>query len=136
MRKFIVPAVCCILASTTFAHTPCRAPARPPALAGDIAIDYNLLGGGVWHHIYTIESFDPSTGAFSGTGHIIPDPSFTEIITGTVRGNQVTFHILYTGANPNYTVDAMGTIDDNGHLSGLAVSPGQGFTWTGIPTPR
>lgn len=138
MRKFLLSAVCLTLTSMLCAGAsdPYAALARPPVLVGDIAIDYTLLGGGVWSHLYTIQTFDAATGAFSGFGHYIPDASYTEIITGSVTGNTVSFHVLYTGTNANYTVDAMGTIDPNGQLTGIAISPGQSFTWIGVPAPR
>lgn len=138
MRKLIGATALLALMMVAFAGAaePGNAAPRPTALAGNIAIDYHLLGGDTWSHLYTIDRFDPATGAFSGTGHYIPDPSYTEIITGTLQGNVVTFHILYTGTNANYTVDAMGTVDACGQLAGIAASPGQGFTWTGTRAPQ
>jgi hypothetical protein len=96
---------------------------------GDYTIDYTLTNDGTYSHVYTIDTVNRFTGDFSGTGHYVPDPSYTEVITGKVTGSNIVFHVLYTGSNAGYTVDATGTIADDGTLSGTATGPGQTFTW-------
>jgi hypothetical protein len=98
-------------------------------IKGEYTIDYTLTGGGVYSHVYNIDTVNKFTGDFSGTGHYVPDASYTEIITGKVTGSNLVFHVLYTGSNAGYTVDAVGTIADDGSLSGTATGPGQSFTW-------
>ncbi len=133
MRKLLLTLLFCAILSLSAAGQAGEASvARPAALPGTVAIDYTLIeDGSIWSHAYKIDKFDPGSGKFSGAGHFIPDPSYTETITGAVVGNFVTFHILYTGTNANYQVDAMGMLDDTGHLRGVAVSVGQSFTWGG-----
>ena len=81
-------------------------------------------------HLINITWQDWLTGAFSGTGYYTEDPTYTWTVTGQVTGDTVAMHILYTGTNAGYYVDAVGTIDSSGHLSGTATdSIGQPFTW-------
>jgi hypothetical protein len=130
IRVIIVLALACF-AMANVSHAGGNEP-RAGTLSGDIAIDYTLLAdGSLWKHVYTIDTMNPTTGEFSGTGHYVPDACYVEIITGRLVGAEITFHILYVGSNSGYTVDAVGTLDDNGQLSGTAASPGQAFTWTG-----
>jgi len=98
-------------------------------LKGSYTIDYTLTGGGIYTHTYTIDKMDKKTGEFSGTGVYNVDPSYTETITGKITGSDIVFHIVYTGTNAGYTVDAIGKIDNDGNLTGTATGPGQTFTW-------
>jgi hypothetical protein len=76
-----------------------------------------------------IDTFDPETGAFSGWGYYNANPAYTWILTGTESGADVSFHIDYTGNNPNYYVDAVGTLSNLVYMSGDAAAPGQTATW-------
>jgi len=72
---------------------------------------------------------------FLGQASYDADPSYTWNVMGTVSGNGITFHILYTGTGAGYTVDATGTIASNGkYMSGDATGPGQTFTWSATGT--
>jgi hypothetical protein len=99
------------------------------ALRGSYTIVYTLGGGGDYSHTYTITSFDKKTGEFAGTGVYDADSSYTETITGQVIGSDISFQVVYTGSNAGYVVDAVGTIDKDGNISGTATGPGQTFTW-------
>lgn len=88
-------------------------------------------GGGTYTHTMIIDTFEPTTGAFTGHGYYNPNPSYTWIVTGTVDGNNINFYIDYTGLNPDYYVIADGTIASNGlSMGGDATAPGQVATWT------
>jgi hypothetical protein len=90
-----------------------------------------IVGGASYPHIMMINSFNPCTGAFSGIGYYVADPTYTWTVTGTESGNTVKFHILYTGSNPGYTVDATGTITSSTIMSGSATdSSSVSSTWT------
>ena len=81
-------------------------------------------------HTMEIDYFNPATGDFSGTGYYNTNPAITWDITGNVDGITVTFTIDYNNINPNYYVDALGTIDSGGFsMSGTATAPGQTATW-------
>jgi len=104
-------------------------------ITGTWAMDF-VLGGDYFHTMtVTLGDFNTFTGAFSGTGFYNPDHSYTWDITGTVSGDDITFHILYTGTNAGYAVDATGTIASDGLSMGGddATGPGQVFdSWNGI----
>lgn len=139
MRAFVQGLAVLVLAGFAFSQA-ARAGDNPSAAAnftGDIAINYALqTDGSVWPHLYAIKTIDPKTGVFSGTGEFVPDGSYAEIITGKLAGNKISFHVVYTGTNAGYYADAVGTIDQNGRLSGTATSPGQILTWVGVrPQP-
>jgi hypothetical protein len=85
---------------------------------------------GTYPHTMNVTAYDSGTGNFSGTGHYNPEPSYTWNVNGNTTGSAITFHIVYTGSNPGYTIDATGTIAADGSLSGTATGPGQSFTWS------
>ncbi len=92
-----------------------------------LLVTYNI-GAGTYPHSYNIASYDPATGDFSGTGTYLNAPGYSETITGDINGDIITFTILYTGANPGYTLSMTGTIADNGSLSGTI--DGSSNTWS------
>ena len=100
-------------------------------LDGTYVIAYTCTSGcsGVYTHTMIIDSMDVDTGEFSGHGYYNPNNAYTWNVTGNITDSDITFHILYTGLNPGYKVDAIGTIDSDGNLSGTATGPGQAFTW-------
>lgn len=94
---------------------------------------------GTRHHTYSIaaapgSNFDPVNGGnFSGTGSQDDDPSVKENITGTLSpSGNLTFHSVYTGANPGYTYDGTATRNGTGTtFTGTAYSStGQQFNLT------
>ncbi|MFA4873373.1 MAG: SdrD B-like domain-containing protein [Patescibacteria group bacterium] len=78
-------------------------------------------------HSMTVNSFNPATGAFSGTGFWIANPAYTWNVTGTVSGSTISYHVVYTGINAGYSFDATGTIAPDGLSMGGAWDGG---TWT------
>jgi hypothetical protein len=90
---------------------------------------HTLNGGGL-----TLRALGPNAVAFSGTGEYGTNPSVDPwTIRGTVRGDDVRFHITYGpwGGSPAYTVDGKGTIAPNGSAHGTATSSqNQNLTWT------
>jgi len=91
--------------------------------------------GGDYHHTDTIDTYDPGTNDFSGTGSIDSDRSYTEVMTGHLsRSGQLTWHLLYTGNNKGYTVDGTATRRSNRSFVGTAFSSvNQHFTVTLSP---
>jgi hypothetical protein len=101
-------------------------------LEGTYEIQYKL-GSTPYNHIYTIDSMDLQSGAFSGTGYYVPDPSYTETISGTVTASDIAALVTYTGSNLGYTVTWTASIFPDGTISGSAISStGQSFTMQSI----
>ena len=111
-------------------------------LVGDWTLRF-VYGGNYDHDMTVTLQEDPVCGvgsAFEGFGIFVPDTLYTWTVTGTVAGNAVSFHILYTGTNAGYYVDAVGTIADDGTMSGTWSNPSQSGTWSSTaghatPTP-
>lgn len=87
-------------------------------LSGTCEITYTVYGNG-YVHTYTLAS--ANNGTLSGTGFYDADPSYTEAVSGNVTGNNIAFHVLYTGTASGYYVDATGVISSTGVLSGSAI---------------
>ncbi|HSX46171.1 MAG TPA: hypothetical protein VLG27_04195, partial [Candidatus Saccharimonadia bacterium] len=99
---------------------------------GSYTVDFTCTSGcaGTYEHSMDITHFNSSNGNLSGTGHYNADPSITWDLTGSLTDSNVTLHILYTGSNAGYTVDATGTVANDGTMSGTASSnASQAFTW-------
>jgi hypothetical protein len=105
---------------------------------------FDDIYGGDNFHTMTITSFDQSTGAFSGTGFYIADPSLTWTITGTESGNDITYllTVLTPPSVAGVTLNGTGTINSSGTImSGTGSQsnlPGGGpVTWTatGVAIP-
>lgn len=101
----------------------------------DIPLSFNL-DGTPYDHILTVDSIQPTgLASFTFTGHGAwhDDSSYKWTATGSVTGEALTMHLVYTGNNPGYSVDASATIDPaTGTLTGSASSSaGQSFTLTG-----
>lgn len=104
--------------------------AGPWDLTGECEIAYTgtNIAPGPYVHTYDIAAIDLSTGDFSGTGFYNPNHLYTEDITGNVTGSTIEFHVMYTGINAGYYVNAEGVITDDGYLEGSATSSaGQTF---------
>jgi hypothetical protein len=68
-------------------------------------------------HTMVINSFDPITGAFSGTGFYNADPSLTWTVTGTEDGNDITaFNLSVVTGAPGVTLSGTGAINSDGTL--------------------
>ena len=83
---------------------------------------------GDYPHALNVLAIDGG-GNFSGNGNYNPNPAYTWNITGSLVGSVVNFQIVYTGLNPGYTVNAIGSLLFDGSMSGTATGPGQVFTW-------
>lgn len=84
-------------------------------------------------HTMTVLSVDPTSNTsytFTGSGYFNPNPSYTWTVTGSVVGTTVTLHIVYTGAEAGYYLDATGTIQPNGSVLGTSFSDSLGRTLT------
>lgn len=75
-------------------------------------------GGGQYGHTLSTVSENPSTGDFTGAGSYDADPSYAWNITGNVSDSNITFQVVYTGSNPGYTLNGVGTIASDGSVSG------------------
>jgi len=89
---------------------------------------YKWLVLSTYEHDMVIDTQNPD-GTFSGTGcwpagsspypYTAPPAGTTEIITGQVTGNQITFTTTYEGPyNTGYTANVSGTIAPDGTMSG------------------
>jgi len=105
-------------------------------LLGPYSIAYTCTSGcsGVYTHTMNISSMNMVTGDFTGTGFYDANSLYTWGVTGTVSGNDITYHVVYTGINLSYTIDATGVITSATSMNGTATGPGQSFTWTGNGT--
>ena len=115
-----------------------------PANAWSTSKKWNIVGdwelrfvfGGDYDHSMTVDLQNMHTGVFSGTGYYITNSSYTWDIQGTskVVGNTITLDLIYTGSNPDYTIHAVGTIDDDGNIvnGDCSTSANQKGTWTSI----
>lgn len=104
-------------------------------LTGNYTIDFVCTSGcgGTWTHEMNVTTMDLVTGDFSGTGNFhTGTPTWT--VVGNVSGDTIAFTIDYDGSS--YAVDVVGTLADDGTMSGTATGPGQEFTWSttaGLP---
>ena len=100
------------------------------SVVGDWTLRFLL--GNPYVHDMTV-TLQQIGGDFEGYGHYVPDPGYTWTVTGNVVGDSVSFHILYTGKNAGYYVDAVGTIASDGTISGSWTSNvGQSGTWESV----
>lgn len=111
-----------------------------PYVPSDVTGTYTWLVLGTYHHDLVITTQNPD-GTFSGTGGYPAGSSpYTaagqtpEVITGQVKGNQITFTTTYLGPyNPGYSATVSGTIAADGSMSGT--SPWEWHTTSGAATP-
>lgn len=105
---------------------------RVPAwnLAGNYVINFTCTYGcdDAAPHAITITPYDIAGGSFSGSGYApVVGPRFTLTVSGTVSGNTVNMRLTY---NDGYFVDLVGTINNDGGMSGTATdSSGNRFVW-------
>lgn len=110
-----------------------------PYVPLDVTGTYTWLVLGTYHHDLVISTQNPD-GTFSGTGGYpagnspYTSPGQTsEIITGQVTGNQITFTTTYLGPyGTGYSATASGTIATDGSISGT--SPWEWHTTSGSAT--
>lgn len=105
-------------------------------LVGTYPINFTCTAvcSGDYLHSLNIATENLNTGDFSGTGNYIADPNYAWNITGNTVDNSLTFTMVYTNNLAGYTVNGVGTIDENGVMSGTATtsgpnSTGETFTW-------
>jgi len=73
--------------------------------------------GGSWYHtLLTVSNL--ANGNFEGTGVWNGSASYTWDINGNINGDDITFHLVYNGGNPGYTLNGIGTIASDGSISG------------------
>ncbi len=107
-------------------------PMLAPLTADAISPSWNVVGTYVWdvfgtyQHDFVIDVQNPD-GTFTGhasypaVGYpIYPGTDVTtEVVTGQVTGNDISFHVVYNGPfAPGSTFDMTGTIDANGNITG------------------
>ena len=93
-------------------------------------------------HTMVIDSFNPITGDFSGTGYYNTNPALTWTVTGTENGDDITvFHLLVLTVAPGVTIDGAGTINSSTFMSGTGYQtnlPGTdpNIEWTATGTAK
>lgn len=99
-------------------------------LLGNWVLSFNYGGKPYVHDMVVGTQAD---GSFSGTGGYPSGGAYSHawIVTGTVSGDTVNFHIIYLTGNPGYEVTVIGSIASNGSMSGTwSSNAGQNGTWT------
>jgi hypothetical protein len=100
---------------------------------GTYAVAFDF--GAPYVHTMNIDSakwISASKSTFSGTGFYNVDPSYTWTMTGSIISGALSFHIVYTGTNAGYAIDAVGSAAT---MSGSATtSAAQSATWTLSPS--
>jgi hypothetical protein len=124
--------------NTTSTTTPANTNAITSTVKWNLIGNYNItltcLTGciGKWPHAMNIITENNSTGVFTGTGKYLSDQSYTWDVTGTTNGNDVNFTIVYNSNGKGTTYKLVGTIDDNGFMSGTATGMDQTHTWIAV----
>jgi hypothetical protein len=85
-------------------------------------------GAATFNHVLYVDSIEPTgQGSLSFTGHGYwadlngPNgPIYNWTATGTIVGNQLSMHLLYTSGTPGYTADDTATINPDGSATGTA----------------
>ena len=102
---------------------------------------YNLTGAWAFNddgfmHTMVITSFNPCTGAFSGTGYYNPG-SYVWSITGTESGNSITFLIVLTSILGNgITLSGTGSLSSSTSMTGTGTQSNAGaVTWSAAKLP-
>jgi hypothetical protein len=126
MKKILVSALFLVVAMSAVGFADTTTTSWDVSGAWTLNFDF---GSPYVHQMY-ITGFDSTTGAFSGNGFYVADPSYTWTVTGFVTGNTVNFDMLYTGTGAGYTVHVLGTISADGcSITGSGgTSSGQEFT--------
>lgn len=88
-------------------------------------IDF-VCGGGTYSH--TLDSIDNDAGKFDGNGTWNNNDSYTWDIDGIIDGATIEFTIVYTGSNDGYTLNGVGTIDEDGSIIGTTNGNCQTFS--------
>jgi hypothetical protein len=111
--------LCLCLASSLLRMSPAFAVADPTGNY-DVVTFYN---GSNVYGTWSIDTFDPATGQFSGTGD-----GGTFALSGALTGSEITVTVV--GAN-GYTVNDTATVQSDGSMSGtFHDSTGVGGTWS------
>lgn len=97
-------------------------------LVAPSGIDFGCGGGTYSHTLNSVINNDPSMGMFTGTGTYNPNNSYTWDIEGEISGDDITFTLIYTGANPGYTLNGVGTIASGGSINGTTDGNCQTFS--------
>jgi hypothetical protein len=100
-------------------------------------------GAASFNHVLYVDSIEPtSQTSLSFTGHGYwadlngPNgPIYNWTATGSIAGNQLTLHLLYTSGNPGYTATDTATINPDGSANGTATdSNGDAGLTVSIPS--
>jgi hypothetical protein len=89
-------------------------------------MDFQCGGGTYNHTLDTVSNYNDGT--FDGTGSYDSNSSYTWDIDGSIVGNSITFHLVYTGSNAGYTLNGNGTIALDGSVSGTTDGNCQTFS--------
>ena len=91
-------------------------------------IVFSCLGNGsLFEHTLDTDSQDEN-GDLTGTGHYDANTGYTWDLTGNVSGDDISFTITYTGISAGSVYNSIGTIAENGSISGTTDSNCQAFS--------
>jgi len=132
MKKMLASTLFLVVAMSTIGLADAAAPNWD--ISGTWTLNFDF--GSPYVHQMTITNFDRTTGEFSGTGYYVADTSYTWDVNGVVSGNDLSFHMIYTGTGAGYKVFVDGTISTDGHqiIGSGSTSAGQTFTLVGDGT--
>ena len=103
------------------------------SLSGDYTLTFTCTSAcsGDYHHTMQVSLYNQGDGTFEGTGFYNTNPLITWSVQGEVESSSIEFRIDYDGST--YYVEAAGTVDASGAMSGTAASSYQEFTWVMSP---
>ncbi len=90
------------------------------ALTAPRSLDFVCEGYTFNHMLNTVTNNTPSVGLFTGTGYYIPNQNLTWDVNGTIIGDAITFHVVYTGIGAGTVYNLTGTIAPDGSISGTS----------------
>lgn len=100
--------------------------AGPWELNAPQGITFTCGGGSYCHTLLNVEMLPD--GDFTGDGWYNPNHSYTWDIDGNIDGDNITFHLVYTGSNSGYTLNGAGTIAPDGSITGTTDGNCSAFT--------
>jgi hypothetical protein len=135
--SIIVVAVAFLMSYAIIPANACNTPSTRPKydLTGTWAFN-DISGATSYPHTMMINSFNPVTGAFSGIGYYVADPTLTWTITGTEVGNVISaINFVLTVNTPpvdsGITLLGTGTAISGTSMSGTGTQSNVGaVTWT------
>lgn len=92
---------------------------------------------GIFPHRMSIESWDPISGAFQGTGFFVDDPSIRWTVAGSTSGSTFSLTYTYLAPHAGFVGTAAGSLDGTGApATGTGSSPSHALAYGWTATRR